>query len=357
MAERIFIGVRALFVVLLALFITLLAVPTQMRSYAWTPPAAPELEGPFERNELLEHAELLSPGQLRGPEDIAIDEVGRIYSGTSDGKIIRLLPGVPLEIFAVTGGRPLGMAFGPDGDLFVADVVKGLLRVSPAGEVETLATECEGVPFVFLNEVAVSKDGNTLYLTDSSSRWGFHEEVNDILEQSPSGRLMRFDLATLTSTVLMRGLSFANGIALSPDESFLLVSETGRYRVTRMWLTGERRNLPETFADNLPGFPDNLSVSPRGTFWVALYSVRKPLLDFVHPFPFVKDCIAGLPSALQPHAIPYGLVFEMDASGRVLRSFHDPSGARMKEISSVVESRGVLYIGSLSGTAIGRFSP
>ena len=38
----------------------------------------------------------------------------------------------------------------------------------------------------------------------------------------------------------MDGLQFANGVVLSPDESYLLVAETGAYRITRLWLGGAR---------------------------------------------------------------------------------------------------------------------
>lgn len=357
MRERIFIGIRAFVVVMLASIVTLLALPATMRSAAWTPERAPNLEGPFLKNHELERGEKLAPGQIVGPESIAIDDVGRIYAGTTDGKIVRLLPGTAIEVFAQTGGRPLGMAFAPNGDLIVADVVKGLLRIDPEGHIEVLAHEAEGKPLVFINSVAITKDGGTVYLTDSSLKWGYGDQTNDILEAIPTGRLVRFDMKTKTATVLVRSLAFANGVALAPDESYLLVAETARYRITRVWLTGDRRNIPETFLDNLPGFPDNISPSPRGTYWVALYSIRKPMLDFAHPFPFLKDTIASLPDVLRPHPIPYGLIFEVDGQGRVLRSFHDPDAVRFRDVTDVVEHKGVLYLGTLSGSSIGRFSP
>lgn len=362
MRDRLFIIVRALLVVALASLTTLLALPSPMRATAWHPPRAPNLEGPFAPNELLASAERLAAGQVVGPDGLAIDDSGRIYAGTTDGKIVRVRQGSPVEVFTETGGRPLGMRFGPpkdDGgtsDLFVADPMKGLLRIDEHGRIEVLTHEAEGEGLTFINDVAPSGDGRTLYFTDSSEKWSYGEQVNDILEAIPTGRLIRYDLATRASTVLVHGLAFANGIALAPDESFLLVSETARHRITRVWLTGERRNLTETFVDNLPGFPDNISLGARGTFWVALYTVRKPLLDAIHPFPFLKDCFAALPEALRPRAVPYGLVFEIDAGGRVLRSLHDPTGARLRDVSSVVERGENLYVGTLTGTAIGRLS-
>ena len=42
---------------------------------------------------------------------------------------------------------------------------------------------------------------------------------------APSGRVLKYDVASNSSKVIMEELSFANGIVLSPDEDFLLVSE------------------------------------------------------------------------------------------------------------------------------------
>jgi sugar lactone lactonase YvrE len=353
--ERVFIGVRAFVVVVLAIVVTLLALPAPMRSSAWTPPRAPNLEGAFAKNEALTKADKLAPGELIGPESVALDDKARIYAGTTDGKIVRIEPGQPIKVFTETGGRPLGLAFSKNGDLLVADAQKGLLRVDREGHIEIIAHDVEGTPLVYLNNVAVSSDARTVYATDSSSKWGYGDQIDDILEQIPGGRFIRFDLQTREATVLVHGLSFADGIALAPDESYALVAETGRYKITRVWLSGEKRNLTDTLVDNLPGFPAGISLSPRGTYWVALYSIRKPLLDALHPFPFLKDCVAGFPDALRPEPTPYGLVFEMDATGHPLRSFHDPSGAHVRDITSAVESSGVLYLGTLTGTSIGRF--
>jgi hypothetical protein len=61
-----------------------------------------------------------------------------------------------------------------------------------------------------------------------------------------------------------------------------------------------------------------------------------------------------LPQSLRPRHISYGLVFEMDDKGTVLRSLHDPTGKRVRDVSGMFEKDGVLYVGSLSGTHIAR---
>lgn len=353
MGERAFLVVRFIVVLLLAVLVTLAALPSPMAAASWQPPRAPNLERGFRPNEGLARADRLLSGQVIGPESIAFDASDQLYAGTTDGKIIRMQRGGPVEVFADTGGRPLGMKFAPDGALWVADAMKGLLRVDADGKIEVMVREVEGARFGFLNDVVITQSA-VVYVSDSSTKWGYGDQVFDVLESVPSGRVIRFEPATRTTTVIARGLAFANGLALAPDESYLLVCETARYRIARIWLQGDRKHLVETYVDNLPGFPDNITLSPRDTWWIALFSIRKPLLDAVHPYAFLKDTLAALPEALRPKHIPYGLVFEMNMSGHLLRSFHDETGRSVRDTSSALEHEGYLYVGTLNGTSIAR---
>lgn len=352
LAERLTLAVRKFVVLAVAAIITLLALPAPIQSAAWEAPRSPTLDGALARNNGLRAADKLAAGQLVGPNDVAVDAAGRIYAGTTDGKIVRLTPGGALEVFTETGGRPLGLAFSPAGELIVADGMKGLLRVDSEGHIEVLAHESEGQPLLLATDVAVAKDG-TIYLTDASSSRGYGPQLFEILDAHPTGRLIRFDPVSRASTVLARDLFLASGVALAPDESYALVTEMGRYAITRVWLTGDRRNLKEQLVENLPGFPDDLSFSPRGTIWLALQGLRSPLIDFAHSYPFLKDSLAGLPEQLHPRPPPHGLVIELDAAGRPLRSFHDVDGERFRDVSAVVEDRGALLLGTRSGSAIG----
>ena len=67
----------------------------------------------------------------------------------------------------------------------------------------------------------------------------------------------------------MEELSFANGIALSKQEDFLLVNECGASRIWRYWLKGEKRGQKEIFA-HTPGTPDNIRLSEDGKFLVGI---------------------------------------------------------------------------------------
>lgn len=355
---------RALLVALLLIvaFVAgfLLFAPTPIDPAAYDPPAPPPMTGVLEPNTKLRDATPLAAGQIVGPEDVEIDADGSVITGLVDGRIVRIKPDGQIELVARTGteaapGRPLGIARAPDGRLIVVDARLGLLAVSPDGDVSTLATDAGGVPFGFADDVDVASDGR-VYFSDASDKFGDGEYLYDLLEARPHGRLLCHDLATGETEVLLDGLYFANGVALSQQEDFVLVNETYRYRITRYWLKGDKAGTSDTFADNLPGFPDNISTNRRGTFWLALFTVRNPTIDSLHPHPFWKKVLSRLPKALWPAPDPYGFVVALDEQGNILRSLQDPDGEKFREVTSAQERDGQLYFGTLSGDRVGRLA-
>lgn len=337
----------------LVLLVIVAALRTPVDSVAWNAPEAPALTGVLAPNERLKGAELLALGKIRGPEDVDVDAEGRVYAGLGDGRIARILADGSVEEFANTGGRPLGLEFDSGGRLIVADAWKGLLSITSGGQISVLATEAEGVPFAFTDDVDIARNG-IIYFSDASSRWHQPDYELDLLESRPWGRLLAYDPNTRETRVLMKDLYFANGVALSSAEDFVLVNETWRYRIMRYWLAGPRAGQHEVFADNLPGFPDGISGNRKGVFWLALPSPRKGDLDVLHSLPRVKEIVAGLPQFLRPKAVRYGLVMALDENGHVLASLHDPSGDHLREITSVEQAGDYIYLGSLSNDRIGR---
>ena len=282
-----------------------------------------------------------------------MDAQGRLYAGLHDGRIVRLDDQGRPQTFADTGGRPLGMDFDAAGNLIVADAWKGLLSIDPQGAIRVLAREADGVPFAFTDDLDIARDGR-IYFSDASSRFHQPDYLLDLLEARPHGRLLRHDPASGRTEVLLDGLYFANGVALSKAEDFVLVNETYRYRISRYWLSGEKAGQYDIFIDNLPGLPDNLQGDRAGTFWVALPTPRKADADFLHRHPWLKAQLAKLPRALWPKPTRYGLVLALDEQGRILRSLHDPSGKHLRMITSAKPHGGHLYLGSLDNDRLGR---
>lgn len=339
-----------------ATLIYLFFAPVPIAPAAWTPPANPGLTGPYQQNSRLAPVERLNLGPGHAPEDVAVDAEGKIYGGFEDGRIVQLsTDGTQPHEFANTQGRPLGLIFDREGNLIVTDAVKGLLSINKTGEVKLLANEADGAKFGCLNDLDVAADG-TIYFTEASNKFSMSRHVSDLLEHQPNGRLLIWDPKTQKAHTLLSGIYFANGVAVSPDQSFVLVVETGMYRVRRVWLTGPQAGQSDIFIDNLPGFPDGISSNGKDKFWLALVTPRQALFDRLLPHPFLRKVVYRLPKSLQPAPQRYSFVLALDPQGRVVENLQNGAADCYSQIANVVEHNNTLYFGSIGEDTLGRFA-
>ena len=323
---------------------------------AWKPPALAPLAGPSAPNDRLTPIEWWAK-DLIGPEAITIAPDGQLLAGLKDGRIVKLKVGVDTpEVIADTKGRPLAMEYHPDGRLIICDAHAGLLAMDQSGKLETLATGQGGLPFRFVDDLAITKDG-TIYFTDASARNSIEHFTEDLLEHQTTGRLLKYVPGTKELTRVAEGFNFANGVALAGDESFLVVSETGTYQLWRIWLAGPKAGRKELFTDSLPGFPDNVRWSPsRNGFWVAIGSPRKPEVDLLADWPNVRRIVAGLPKWLQPKAARHSYVLLVDLEGKPVESFQHDAPDSYSPIACATEHDGYLYLGSFAREGVARFT-
>ena len=331
----------------------LLLWPVPFDPVAGPPRAAnPAGTGIFAKNNALAAAKMVETGH--GPEGTAFDAQGRLYTGLTDGRILRVnVASGAIEELANTGGRPLGLNFDANGDLIIADAVKGLIAMSPDGIIRTLATDFDGVRMVFVDDLAIDKDG-IIYFSEASQRHAFgNDDIIEIFERRPSGRLISYNPVNGEMKLLLDGLYFANGVALSKAQDFVLVNETFEHRIMRYWLKGPKAGTADVFAENLPGYIDNITEAPDGGFWLAVVAPRVDELDNLVDKPFMRKVLWRVfrltgDSPVQMHS--YAVKFDSD--GNVLASLEDDSG-HIFMMTSVLQHKGQLFLGSLINNAIG----
>ncbi len=355
---------RALLALTLLVFLLtlyLLTWPVPVKPVAWVAPPNPGYTDAFAANSRLAAFEPIALGGERGPEAIAVDAEGRLYAATENGEIVRLArDGTGPHPWVNTGGRPLGMAFAGDGRLYVADAQLGLIEVAPGGDWQVVASQVDGIPIGLADDVDVADDGH-VYFSDASTRFPataggtLDSSLLEILEHRGSGRLLRHDPGTGLTTTLLDGLVFPNGVAMGHDQRSVLLTETGSYRVLRLWLDGERRGEVETLIDALPGFPDNITRGRDGRYWIALVSPRDAALDALSGWPFLRAMLLRLPEAWRPAPVNYAHVIAIDDDGKVLFSLQDPAGG-FPMLTSALETPGFLYLGSLVAPTAARIS-
>ncbi|CAL4156078.1 unnamed protein product, partial [Meganyctiphanes norvegica] len=283
---RIIVGI----VIFITLLITLPGIPphTTFTPYS-VPPPLPRT-GSLAPNNVLDGGRRLFEGKVIGPESVAVRGTNEIFVGVHDGTIQKIYGEDFDQIVQVTQtgekcegpgkenvcGRPLGLRFAPNGRLLVADAYYGILSVDvDTGDKETLVGPNEpidGKVWRLPNDLDIDNEGN-IYWSDSSTVADFCNLLLAAISD-PTGRLIKYNPVTKTNTVLLTDIHLANGVQLSPNQDYVLLSETVRSQVHRYWLKGPKSGQSEIFIDRLPGGVDNIRPRPCGGYYISLFDTR-----------------------------------------------------------------------------------
>ncbi|KFI07171.1 SMP-30/gluconolactonase/LRE family protein [Massilia sp. BSC265] len=347
-------------VLVLALTAYLAFWPVPIQPVAWQAPKSDGLTGAYAENSKLANPATIDLDGGVGPESVTLAPDGKLYMGLLGGNILRFaaLGGTP-ETFVNTGGRPLGLAVDAQGNLIVADAFKGLLSIAPDGKQTMLLRAGADAEISFPNSVTVGTSGK-IYITDSSRRfpaahWGSTNDAAmlEVFEQSASGRVMEYDPRTKHVRVVADSLSLPNGIVLSGDETQLLVSESGRYRIWQIAASADRLDLSKpsesarVLLDNLPAYPDNLSRGLNGRIWLGLAGQRN-VLDQMADRPFLRRMILRIPRFMWSMPKPFGHVLAFTEDGTVVADLQDPTG-QSPTTTGATETADRLYIHNVDG--------
>lgn len=320
---------------------------------------------PFEINDRLRDAEAIGLGQVEGPEDVIVDDQGRVYCGTRQGWILRFSgPDFGTrEVFARIGGHPLGMAFDAERNLIVCVGGMGLYAVSPDGKHRKLSDETDRTwsrlrddsRLRMADDVDITPDGR-IWFSEATTRFDMADWILDGVEGRPNGRLVCHDPRTGRTHTVLRDLVFPNGVCSAHDGESLLIAQTWLCRILRYWHSGPNRGRLEIFMDNFPGYLDNINRASDGTYWVALNGMRSPAYDLAMRMPkFRRRMMKRIPRDewLYP-SMNHGCVVKVSEAGEVLETFWDPGGEKHATITSMREHDGHLYIGGLENNRVGR---
>ncbi|BAZ19828.1 SMP-30/gluconolaconase/LRE domain-containing protein [Kalymmatonema gypsitolerans NIES-4073] len=179
-----------------------------------------------------------------------------IYKWTTNG----------ISVFRRPAGNPNGNTFDRQGRLITAQHNRQLTRTEKNGKITILAERYQGKRFNSPNDVVVKSDGS-IYFTDPP--YGIQKEQEElgfygIYRWKPDGTL----------TLLNKEMVRPNGIAFSPDEKKLYVSDSEKLhiRVFDVQSDGTLANS-RVFAE-LPGStdkgaPDGMKVDAKGNIYCS----------------------------------------------------------------------------------------
>ncbi|NQT39835.1 MAG: SMP-30/gluconolactonase/LRE family protein [Planctomycetes bacterium] len=218
-------------------------------------------------------------------EGPALDAKGNLYVANyrSNGNIGRIAPDGTARIFCnlteaapADGSQPRanGMKIDSMGQLIVADSGTGrLLRISTDGlRVEVLADRFDGKRFSSVHDVALDRAGNI-----------FFSDPGDSDRDDPTGTVYRYDILTAQVSQAVTGLASPGGLAVTPDQKHLCVSESDKFRIMIYGLS-EKGHLadgrvlitfPVESEGNIAGGrfqPEGMVFDAKGRLYVAMWT-------------------------------------------------------------------------------------
>jgi gluconolactonase len=240
--------------------------PTTTPKPTSTTPSSPEAEsGPLvglgEVEDVDSSFQLLDP---EGPQWMP-DEGVLLFSDVSANTIYQVAADDEITTFRMPSNDSNGLAVDPQGRLITAESgTRRVTRTESDGSVTPIAERFEGARLNEPNDIAVRSDG-TIYFTDPAfeiAAASVELDFRGVFRIAPDGVL----------TVERRGDSneAPNGVALSPDESRLYVTDTFA-NLVRVFDVAADGSLSKARKFLTVAGPDGMAVDQAGNLFVASY--------------------------------------------------------------------------------------
>src|ERR1041384_4635715 len=187
-------------------------------------------------------------GGIDHPECLSFDPEGYLWAGGEAGQVYRISPNGAVETIAELGGFCAGVAWSPDGDLWVCNAKHGIVRVRPTGEWSVFAGD------IVCPNYGLFDAKHNYYVTDSGN-W-----------MKRNGRLLRF-ARDGTREIVLEGYGYTSGLALAGGTLFMVESDSDRVCAVDT-LTGRA----SVYAEGVERFPDGLALDGSGDLFVSCYA-------------------------------------------------------------------------------------
>lgn len=200
-----------------------------------------------------------------------------LWSDIPNDRILRYIPGLGVSEFRRPAGNTNGHTRDRQGRLIsCSHGNRRVERTEHDGTITPLATHYDGKPLNSPNDVVVKSDG-TIWFSDPAYGIESNYEGNKAPMEQDGCHVYCLDPKTGKLTRVADDFDRPNGLAFSPDESLLYVSDTGishgpdRPHHIRVFKLGSDNTLSggEVFAKVDPGCSDGFRLDTEGRIWTS----------------------------------------------------------------------------------------
>lgn len=209
-------------------------------------------------------------------------------------------------------------------------------------------------PIAFCNDFDISSDGKRFYFSEPFAYEGASMgggATGEAITLGLNGRLWKYDAETGTAALAAHGYNFIDGVLLEENgqgrEQSVLVTETTKFRIMRLFISGERAGEDEIVWDALPSMADGLERDAEGRIWIGMMKKRTGLITWAHANPWIKPLMLRLPVSLLPVPTVSGvLVLSEDAATPLWYAEH--SGTHVQDIAAVIPGESGIYLANFT---------
>jgi gluconolactonase len=215
-----------------------------------------------------------------------------VFSDTPSDRLLKWVPGSPVEVFRTDAHGPAGNAFDSLGRLYTCETrTRRVTRTDKTGKIEVIAERWEGKRLNAPNGIVAAKNGSVYFTDPAFGEQSDHRELDfyGVYHIPVKGPM----------TLVVKLTGRPRGIAISPNGRVLYVADADAKNV-RAWdldKNGEPSN-ERVFLAKITGIPSGIAVDAQGNLWVpasgiGIYSPDGKRLRVVESHEVISACAFG----------------------------------------------------------------
>ena len=200
-----------------------------------------------------------------------------VWSDIPNNRMLRWMPDVGVSVYRADSNYSNGNTRDREGRLVSCEHGgRRVTRTEPDGTITVVASHYKGKRLNSPNDVVVKSDG-TIWFTDPT--YGIMSDYEGYKSEPEQDGcfVYRVDPKTGDIDVVADDFVKPNGLAFSPDESTLMIADSGLshdpdgpHHIRRFDVTGDNRLANgRVFAEVSPGVPDGFRFDTDGNLWTS----------------------------------------------------------------------------------------